>query len=280
MMLEVVTSKGLASNSYFLADGEEALVVDPCRDCIVYAQLAEQECVEIKYVVETHRNEDYVVGSLELRDMTGAEIAHSKELPFKYGEHSLSDGDILNIGNLRIETLYTPGHTNESLCYAVYESGESNIPMMVFTGDTLFAGEVGRTDLYGPDAQLEQAEKLYNSIHEKLLPLGDHVIIYLGHGAGSVCGHHISDREFSTIGYERKTNPMLQVDKEAFVARSIAQKMLVPPYFRKMEYYNLNGVPLLRELPVPRPLSVSEFEREIEKSDLVVVDTREPDAFA
>lgn len=279
MRLEVVKSRGLAHNSYFLADGDEALVVDPRRDCIVYAQLAEQECVKVKYILETHRNEDYVIGSLELQNMTDAEIAHSKELPFKYGQHSLSDGDTLSTGRLKIKTLYTPGHTNESLCYTVYESDDKD-STMVFTGDTLFAGEVGRTDLYGTDAQPEQAEKLYHSIHEKLLPLGDHVIVYPAHGAGSVCGHHISDREFSTIGYERKTNPMLQLNKEAFVARSIAQKILAPPYFRKMEHYNIDGAPLLRELPVPRPLRISEFEKEMKKSSTVVVDTREPEAFA
>jgi hydroxyacylglutathione hydrolase len=280
VMLELVKSEGLAHNSYFLADGEEALVVDPRRDCMIYAQLAEQECAKIIYILETHRNEDYVVGSIELQNTTDAEIAHGKDLPFKYGEHSLGDGDALNIGRLKVKALSTPGHTNESLCYVVYGSDKFKDPMMVFTGDTLFAGEVGRTDLYGPDAHKEQAEKLYYSIHRKLLPLGDHVIVCPGHGAGSVCGHNISDREYSTLGYERKTNPMLQLDNEAFVSRSIAQEMLVPPYFRRMEHYNLNGAPLLRDVPVPRVLSVSEFEKEIGKSDTVVVDTREPDAFA
>jgi hydroxyacylglutathione hydrolase len=280
MRVETVKSKGLAHHSYFLADEGEALVVDPRRDCRVYTQLAEQECAKVTYILETHRNEDYVTGSLELQTITGAAIAHSKELPFKYGEHRLSDGDTLNVGRLKIEALYTPGHTNESLCYVVYSSRESHHPIMVFTGDTLFAGEVGRTDLYGPDAHREQAEKLYDSIHQKLLPLGDHVIMYPAHGAGSVCGHHISDRAFSTIGYERRTNPMLQRAKEAFVEYSVSQKMLVPPYFRRMEHYNLNGAPLLRALRVPRPLSVSEFARELEKENTVVVDTREPDAFA
>lgn len=280
MLLETVKSKGLAHNSYFLSDGEEALVVDPRRDCIVYTQLAQRECTKIKYILETHRNEDYVIGSLELQSMTNAEIAHSKVTPFKYGERSLSDGEILNIGSIMIKALYTPGHTDDSMCYVVYESAKSSDPMMVFTGDTLFVGNVGRTDLLGLDVWQEQSEKLYSSLHEKVLPLGDHVIVYPGHGAGSVCGSNINDRELSTIGYERKTNSILQRGKEDFVEYMMKQKLLRPPYFRKMEDYNLNGPPLLREAPVPQPLSTEEFEQETRRPDTVIVDTREPGCFA
>jgi hydroxyacylglutathione hydrolase len=182
----------------FLNEGE-ALVVDPRRDCKVYTRLARQECTKIKYILETHRNEDYLTGSLELQSQTDAEIAHSKETPFKYGELNLSDGDILHIGRLNVETLYTPGHTNDSVCYVIYESTMSKVPMTAFTGDTLFVGDVGRTDLVGLDVWREQSEKLYESLHEKVLPLGYHVIVYPAHGAGSICGHEISDREFSTI---------------------------------------------------------------------------------
>ena len=280
MILKRIESEGLAHNSYFLSDGSEAIVVDPRRDCLLYAKLAEQECVKIKYILETHRNEDYVIGSIELQNMTDADIVHSKELPFKYGEHRIGDGDTFIVGDLKIEALWTPGHTDDSICYVVRNPNESSEPMIVFTGDTLFAGDVGRTDLYGLDAHQGQAEKLYQSLHEKILPLGDHLQIYPAHGSGSVCGHDISDREFSTIGYERKANPMLKLDKEAFVKRSVAQRMLVPPYFRMMEDYNLNGAPLLCEIPVPKPLDVFEFEKEMKSPDTVVIDAREPGAFA
>ncbi|MFW6110582.1 MAG: MBL fold metallo-hydrolase [Thermoproteota archaeon] len=279
MILKKIKSKGLAHSSYFLADENEAVVVDPRRDCIIYKKLADQECVEIRYILETHRNEDYVIGSVELKNITGAEIAHSKELLFKYGDHNLANGDTLTVGSLKIKALYTPGHTDDSICYVVYQP-PSEDPMIVFTGDTLFVGAVGRTDLYGAEKHREQAGKLYDSIHDKLIPLGDHVIFYPAHGGGSVCGHGISDREFSTIGYEQKTNPLLQLERKEFVKRSIDQKMLVPPYFRRMEQYNLDGPPLSRELPVPKSLNVSEFKKEMESSDTVVVDTREPDAFA
>ncbi len=144
----------------------------------------------------------------------------------------------------------------------------------------MFVGDVGRTDLPGLEIWRKQSEKLYYSLHEKVLPLDDYVIVYPGHGAGSICGHEISDREFSTIGYERKTNPLLQLEKESFVDHMMKQKLLKPPYFRKMEQYNLNGPPLLSETSIPQPLSVDNFEEEMKKPHTVIVDTREPEAFA
>lgn len=280
MMLKTIRSKGLAHNSYFLLDGEEAIVIDPRRDCVVYVELARRECVKIMYVLETHRNEDYVVGSLELQNMTDAEIAHSKETAFKYGEHSLGDGETINAGSLQVKALYTPGHTNDSMCYIVYDSVNGNEPMMVFTGDTLFAGDVGRTDLHGLDDWMKQSEKMYDSLHEKVLPLGDHVIVYPAHGAGSICGYEIGEKQFSTIGYERKTNPILQLSKESFVEHVTRRNLLRPPYFRKMESFNLNGPALLHEAPVPQSLRVDDFEKEMKQPNTVVVDTREPGAFA
>ena len=191
MKIEIIKSEGLAHNSYILIDQDEAAVVDPRRDCEIYTELAKKECVKIKYILETHRNEDYVIGSLELQNLTEAEIGHSNALPFKYGEHNLASGDTIKVGRIKIKALGIPGHTDESLCYVVYQP-ESSEASLVFTGDTLFAGSVGRTDLYGKSSQPTQGEKLFSSLHKKLLPLGDHVLVYPAHGAGSVCGHGIS----------------------------------------------------------------------------------------
>lgn len=279
MKLQIVKSEGLDHNSYFLSDEDEAVVIDPRRDCEIYTELAKKECTRIKYILETHRNEDYVVGSLELQNMTQAEIGHSNMLPFKYGEHNLADGDTLNIGSTKIKALYTPGHTNESLCYLAYGSG-NNEPLMIFSGDTLFSGSVGRTDLYGKTAKSAQAEKLYNSLYEKLLPLGDHVLVYPAHGAGSICGHSISGQEPTTIGYEKKTNPYLRLSKQEFVEKSVSEELVVPRYFRKMEEYNLNGPPLLSELSYPKPFSLEDFEEEMAESKVLVMDTRLPYAYA
>ena len=280
MKLETVKSEGLAHNSYYLSDEAEAVVIDPRRDCEIYTRLAEKECAKIRYILETHRNEDYVVGSLELQNMTDAEIGHSKALPFKYGEQRLDDGDALNVGNLRIKVLHTPGHTDESLCYAVYSSENPEEAAIAFTGDTLFVGSVGRTDLYGKKTQAKQARKLYESINAKLLPLGDHVVIYPAHGAGSVCGGNIGSMEISTLGYERKTNHYLKLDEDAFVERAKSEELIVPRYFRKMEEYNLQGPTLLSELSFPRPLSVVDFEEHIQEPNMLVVDTRNAYAFA
>jgi hydroxyacylglutathione hydrolase len=278
MKVEIVKSEGIAHNSYLLADKDEAIVVDPRRDCEIYTRIAKEECVKIRYILETHRNEDYVVGSVELQNMTEAEIGHSNALPFKYGEHNFVDGDSLKVGNLTVIVLDTPGHTNESLSYIVYEPGKSE-PLMVFTGDTLFAGSVGRTDLYGKSSQPAQAEKLYSSLHEKLLPLGDHVLVYPAHGAGSVCGHGISGMEPTTLGYEKRTNPYMLLSKADFIKKVSAEEFVVPFYFKKMEEFNLNGPPLLK-LSCPKPLSLLEFEEEMHEQNRIVMDTRLPYAFA
>ena len=280
MKLVTVTSEGLAHNSYYLSDEGEAAVIDPRRDCKIYTRLAEKECGEVKYILETHRNEDYVVGSQELQNMTEAEIGHGKGLPFKYGEHRFDDGDEVNVGSLRIRVLCTPGHTNESVCYVVYTSENPKCAALVFTGDTLFVGSVGRTDLYGKTKQPMQAEKLFKSINEKLLPLGDHVVIYPAHGSGSVCGGNIGAMEISTIGYEKKTNPYLALDEEAFVKHSMSEVLVVPRYFRKMEELNLEGAPLLSELAFPRPMTVTDFEDHMRETNMLVVDTRNPYAYA
>ena len=279
MNLKIIKSEGLAQNSYYLSSEEEAIVIDPRRDCEIYAQIAKEECVKIKHILETHRNEDFAIGSLELQNMTEAEIGHSKELPFKYGENSLSDGDSLSFGSMKIKAIYTAGHTNESMCYFVYPSGNVT-PQMVFTGDTLFAGSVGRTDLYGKSEQTVQAEKLYSSLREKLLPLGDHVLVYPAHGAGSVCGRGISGMEPTTLGFEKKTNPYLQLSKEEFIKKLADEELVVPRYFKKMEELNLNGPPLLRDLSYPKSLSLLEFEQEMHEQNMIIIDTRLPYAFA
>ena len=209
--------------------------------------------------------------------MTEAEIAHSNGLPFRYGEHKLSDGDTLNVGSLKINVLYTPGHTNESVCYVVYKGAE---PILIFSGDTLFAGSVGRSDLYGKAAQPPQAEKLYRSLQEKLLPLGDSVSVYPAHGTGSVCGHGISGQEPTTIGYEKKNNPYLQLGREEFIKKQLGEELFLPRYFKKMEEYNLNGPPLLSELAYPKSMSLPEFEEEAQNPLVLTVDTRLPYAFA
>jgi hydroxyacylglutathione hydrolase len=279
MRLKTIKSQGLAQTSYYLSDRGEAAVIDPRRDIHDYIELAKEDCAEILYSFETHRNEDYVIGSLELKDVTGAEICHSGETRFGYGDHDLADGDTFRVGRLRVECLHTPGHTQGSICYAVHNSPRGG-PFMVLTGDTLFVGDVGRTDLPGLDTWEEMSGLLHDSLHGKLLPLGDSVIVYPSHTAGSICGSHIGNRDVTTIGYERRTNPQLSLDREGFIRERMANHMLRPPYFGRMEEWNLNGPPLLKDAPVPRLLLPDSFEEEMGKPNGVVVDTRQSDAFA
>ncbi len=217
---------------------------------------------------------------MELQDLSKAEIGHSKQLPYQYGEHKIDDNDCFTVGKLKIQTLYTPGHTNDSLCFVVSNVEQGLVPLMVFSGDTLFMGSVGRTDLLGKEVQAEQTLKLYDSLHDKLLALEDGVLVYPAHGSGSVCGSQIRKQPCSTIGYEKKTNPYLALDREAFLQRVLAQDLLVPPYFAKMAQYNLTGAPKLHGLPLPHALSVAEFEAAAVEPDSLVVDTRLPCAFA
>jgi hydroxyacylglutathione hydrolase len=277
LIFERVKSEGLAHISYFVGSKKEAVVIDPRRDCEVYLDLARREEVSIKYVFETHRNEDYVVGSCELAHKTGARIYHGPGLDFKYGE-TLKDGQIFRFGNLKLTAIHTPGHTDESMSYALSDSNSDDSDIMVFTGDALFVGDVGRTDLYGPKETRRLSETLHNSLFNKILPLGDGVILCPAHGAGSVCGGAISEREWSTLGLERRQNPLLQKSREEFIRFKVAERLERPPYFRKMEKYNLEGPPLLVNLPDPPALSPSEFKKHIEQG-AQVVDARMPSAF-
>jgi hydroxyacylglutathione hydrolase len=275
MLFERIESKGLAHSSYLVGDGYDALVIDPRRDCDIYEQIAQSEGMSIRHILETHRNEDYVVGSMELAARTRAQVWHADDqMDYLYGA-AAAKGQIWAIGALRLEALFTPGHTPGALSYLLYNAeGE---PWAVFTGDTLFAGDVGRVDLLGPDHMGEMANALYSSLFGQLLLLGDGVLVCPAHGAGSVCGNSIADRPVTTIGYERQHNPKLQYRERSEFVAQVAQEMERPPYFGRTETWNLYGAPLLGPLPRPNPLSPSEFAAKM--GDAVIVDTRDEMAF-
>lgn len=278
MKFERIKSEGLAHLSYFIGSENEAIVIDPRRDCQIYVDLARREGMNIKYIFETHRNEDYVIGSLELKELTDAEIYHGHGVEFKYGNY-LNEGQKFDFGSMRLAALHTPGHTDESMSYILTDLYTGKEPVMVFTGDALFVGDTGRTDLYGSEEAQRMASNLYDSIFNKILPLGDEVILCPAHGAGSVCGGAIAKRDYSTLGLERIQNPVLQkTDKEEFIKFKLEEQLEFPPYFEKMEQYNREGPPLLHGLPVPKLLSPSQFRAEMEKG-ATVVDTRMPHSF-
>lgn len=276
MFIEKIVSEGLAHNSYIAGDDSEAFVVDPKRDVDSYIDIADSNCARIRFVFETHRNEDYLIGSQDLESLTGCRIIHGGHLDFGYGEPA-RDGDIFNIGRLSLRALETPGHTPESLCFVLYPPFQEEIPCVVFTGDALFYGDVGRTDLRGEEMKGELASALYDSLHKKLLPLGEHVIVYPAHGAGSSCGGNIADLAISTIGYERATNPMLSLSREEFIERKRREMLLLPPYFTRMREHNLIGPALLDRKRI-EPMDAPGFAEVM--GECTVVDTRSPLSFA
>ncbi len=276
MILEKITSEGLAHHSYIIGSDSEAAIIDPRRDIDVYLDFLRRENLSLKYVFETHKNEDYLIGSLDLARMTGAEIWHGARHAFAYGK-GVTDGARFSIGSLELTARETPGHTVESLSFVLRDTTVSEEPMAVFTGDALFAGDVGRTDFY-PDRMEEMAGALYDSLMEKILPLGDAVVVYPAHGEGSPCGEAISDHEITSIGYERRTNPMLQKKREEFVRFKVKEHHYFPPYFDRMGEGNTRGSPSLLQIPVLRPLSVHEI-LDRQKKGAQVVDIRGPTNF-
>lgn len=275
MLFERIESAGLAHYSYLIGDQGQAVVIDPRRDCDIYLELAQRAGCRITHILETHRNEDYVIGSVELAARTGAAIWHADaQLDYRYGQ-AAAEGQTWGVGQYELRALSTPGHTPGSMSYLLHDP--DGHPWVVFTGDALFAGDVGRVDLLGVDLMPELAAKLHASLFEKLLPLGDGVIVCPGHGAGSVCGTAIADRPWTTIGWEREHNPKLQQRKLADFVRQVAQVHASPPYFHLMERYNVEGAPLLGARPAPPLLTPAEFAQQA--TTCRVVDTRAADAF-
>jgi hydroxyacylglutathione hydrolase len=270
MLFERIESEGLAHYSYLIGDGNQAAVIDPRRDCEVYVERAHKSGFRIEQILETHRNEDYVIGSLELSLRTGAEIWHAdSELDYRYGK-AAEDGQVWKIGRLRLEAISSPGHTPGSISYLLHDP--EGAPWILFSGDALFAGDVGRVDLLGMDLAEEMAGRLFETIFKRFLLLGDGVILCPAHGTGSVCGTAIAERPWTTVGIEKEHNPKLHNTEERDFVADVARELERPPYFRRMEKLNIEGAPLLGSLPIPRPLPPKEFASLTENA--LVLDTR------
>lgn len=278
MLFEKIKSDILAHNSYIVGAGGEAAVIDPRRDCLIYAKIAESRGMKIVSIFETHKNEDYVVGSRELARPTGAEILHGARESFGFGT-GVHDGETFEIGSLELEVLETPGHTVESISLLLRDRSVSDDPLMIFTGDALFAGDVGRTDLAGEHKRAEMSEMLHASLHEKILTLPDGVIVCPAHGAGSACGGNIADREYTTIGFEAATNGLLSMEREEFVEYKVNERIYEPPYFTMMRRLNREGPPLIYNLPHLTAYPVPGLRSLVERG-AQVVDIRSPTSFA
>lgn len=279
MFLERVSTPGLAQISYVLGEeGGPCVVVDPRRDVDVYLDAARARESTITHAVETHVHADFVSGVHELAARTGCEVACGATGEYDFEPRRLADGDALAVGGLRLRALHTPGHSPEhvSLVVEVEEGGAWS----VMTGDTLFAGSVGRPDL-AADAEPEAlARELWRSLTERLLPLGDGVVVLPGHGRGSPCGPDIGDRELTTIGYERAHSRLLQVRGEDDFVACILDRLGgdAPAYYPRTKRINAQGARVTGGPPWVEPLSPDAFRRRA-RSDALVVDAREIEAF-
>lgn len=265
----------LAHGSYLIGSAGEAAVIDPQRDVDQYIVAAEKAGLTIKYIFETHLHADFVSGHKELSERTGADIVFGAKAGAAFPHIHAHDGDIFRIGEVCLTVLETPGHTPESICILAKDTASSK-PEKLFSGDTLFIGDVGRPDLVGSKGYSaeEMAALMYDSLHEKLLKLPDDVEVYPAHGAGSLCGKQLSDERSSSIGQQKKFNYALQpMSKEAFVEVITADQPEVPAYFPKdVELNRLEAVPL-KELAMPRAMTASEILQYLEKG-AVVLDVR------
>lgn len=247
---------GLSHYSYMIGDGGQAAVIDPRLDTEGYLTTADAEGAKITTILETHRNEDYLVGSVELSDRTGAEVWHAdRQADYRYGTPA-DPGQEWTIGEYILRAMDTPGHTPGAVSYLL--STASDNPYMLFSGDTLFAGSAGRTDLFDKERSEEFAGQLYESLFSKILPLGDGVIVCPAHGAGSSCGSSISSREWTTLGIEKQENPALQDRDRSNFIKQAGKVHPKPPYFSKMEILNLEGPRIPRDMPRFNPLSAAE----------------------
>jgi len=279
MKLETIETPDIAHFAYLLADQNEAAIVDPRRDIDVYLEAAWAAGASIRYIVETHRHEDFVMGSKALASVTGAQIVNGDHELFGHGDRRLSEGDEFTLGELTVRALHTPGHTPESMSYAVYAPQDAETAWAVFTGDALFFGTTGRTDLPDADKAVDNAALLYDSVHDKLLPLGDTTLVLPAHGPGSVCGSGMATRPLSTIGAEKRYNDVFTLEREAFAARKGGERLPRPPYFRHMEKVNLEGgLACSRQPHAVELLDADEFASR--SGQELIYDTREPEAYA
>jgi hydroxyacylglutathione hydrolase len=279
MFFQRSKTPGIAHVAYIVGAKGEAAVVDPRRDVEDYLRMARENDLTITHVFETHRQEDFVMGSAELARITGAKIVNGRHELFGHGDLRLACGEEISFGGLRVRALHTPGHTPESMCYAMFAPEAPEVVWGVFTGDTLFVGETGRTDLTDPARTSENAGLLYDMVHRKLLPLGDQALLFPAHGSGSVCGGNIAERDQSTLGLERAYNPVFTRSREAFMAAKVAERIPRPPYFGTMEKLNLRGgAPVAAKPSEVKLLQPREFASEMVQG--LVIDARDAEAFA
>jgi len=283
MYIQQLYTGCLSEAAYYVESMGEAAIIDPMRDIEEYLQLAKDRKANIRYIFETHFHADFVSGHIDLSKATGAPIVYGPNTVAGFEFHLAKDGEQFKLGNITIEVLHTPGHTLESACYLLKD--EEGKDHAVFTGDTLFVGDVGRPDLAQKGAEItmnDLAGMMYDSLQQKIIPLADKVIVYPAHGPGSSCGKNLGPQTQSTIGDEKKTNYALQQpSKEAFV-NAVTDGLATPPqYFPVNAKINKEGYSSLDTVmeDALMPLSAKDFKAIADKDEAVILDTRPADIF-
>ena len=270
----------LAHASYMVGSEGVAAVIDPQRDVDIYLEAAARNGWKIEYIIETHVHADFVSGHRELAERTGAHIYLGVGSGAEFLHVAVTDGDEIEFGQCCLRFLQTPGHTLESICILMDDRSQPDRPASVFTGDTLFVGDVGRPDLSPTHTPQQLAAIMFQSIHEKLLTLPDDTEIFPAHGAGSLCGRQMSSESSSTIGKQRQSNyALLARTSEEFVHLLTDNLPARPEYFAQEVDLNRRGAAPLSELPPLAPLTAPEVLR-LQKEGAVVVDTRPAMQFA
>ncbi len=287
MEIKQIYTGCLAQGAYYIESNGEAAIIDPLREVQQYIDLANKRGAKIKYIFETHFHADFVSGHIDLAKKTGAAIIYGPtELKMGFEATVANDNEIFKLGNTEIKVIHTPGHTMESSCYLLKD--EQGRDMALFTGDTLFIGDVGRPDLaqhvISELTQEKLAAHLYESLQNKIMPLADDIIVYPAHGAGSACGKNMSKETFDTLGNQKKTNYALRegLSMEDFIKELLTGLTSPPSYFPKNVLMNINGYDSIDTVLErgTKALTVREFEAAANETNALIIDTRKAGDFA
>lgn len=283
MKIDQIYTGCLAEAAYYIESNGEAAIIDPLREVQPYLKKAKLAGATIKYIFETHFHADFVSGHVDLARQSGAKIIFGPTALTSFDSYIAEDGELFKIGDLTIQVLHTPGHTPESTTYLLRD--KEGKPHCIFTGDTLFIGDVGRPDLVQKGALTaeDMAGTLYDSLHSKILPLPDQTLVYPAHGAGSACGKHMSKETFDTLGHQKEVNYALKASSREDFIRQVTDGILPPPqYFAKNAAINKNGYESFAQVREKGliPMLPEEFEATVNHAGALIIDTRDPQEFA
>jgi glyoxylase-like metal-dependent hydrolase (beta-lactamase superfamily II)/rhodanese-related sulfurtransferase len=280
MIIQQFFIPGLAHSSYIVAGNRTCAVIDPERDAGRYVNAAREMGVRITHILETHLHADFISGHLDLADATGAGISVSRSANCAFSHTPLSEGDEVLLEDIRFSVIETAGHTPEHICFVATDTSRGPTPVALFSGDTLFVGDVGRPDLF-PGRAEELASSLYDNLHTKIMALPDECEVYPAHGKGSLCGRAMAAKRTSTIGYEKKYNYALRITSRGEFIRALTSDMpAAPDHFTRCSETNRAGPTLMRDLIQPVPIEPKSLAGRIRADDALFLDVRSYLAFS